>query len=175
MLPQRSRRMLYDSLVCPHLSYGDVVWDGCSKQQQAELQRVHNFASKVIIGADRRTPSRDVLQSLGMVPLAEKRQIHQAVFLHKLVNGRGPAELCDRLQDVRLKKEQITEAREGLRSSRTLFIQPQQHRTTTYENSTLWRATKAWNATGDHLKFLDDTPKFKVEVQREVWRTYHGC
>ena len=175
VLPQRSRRMLYDALVCPHLSYGDVVWDGCGKKQQADLQRVHNFASKIILGAERRTPSREVLKAVGMVPLVEKRKIHQAVFLHKLVNGRGSAELCERLQEVHDKKGSMTEAKEGLRSTKTLLIPPKQHRTTKYENSTLWRATKAWNSTGNHLKLIDDTSKFKVEVQREVWRTYHGC
>ena len=56
VLPQTSRRLLYDALVCPHLSYADVVWDGCLKRQETELQRIHNFAARVISGSDRHTP-----------------------------------------------------------------------------------------------------------------------
>ena len=51
-LPQRSRRILYDSLVAPHFSYADVVWDGCLKAQQQQLQRTHNFAARMITGAN---------------------------------------------------------------------------------------------------------------------------
>ena len=129
LLPQRSRRLLYDALVCPHLSYADVVWDGCLKQQQQELQRTHNFAARVIAGVDRRSPSANVLKQLGMVPLAEKRTIHQAVLMHKLVNGRGPKDLCDQMKDVRAdNKEQ-----RNLRSTANLYIKPRQHRTSKFK------------------------------------------
>ena len=169
VLPQRSRRLLYDALVCPHLGYADVVWDGCGKEQKVELQRIHNFAAKVVAGADRYTPSNEVLRNLGMVPLTAKREIHQAVFMHKLVNGRGPAELCNRVQ------ENMNNQLEGLRSKTSLLITPQQHRTAKYEKSTLWRATKAWNRTSKEIRLIDDTSNFKTKVQREVWRTHHWC
>ena len=48
------RRLLYDALVAPHLSYADIVWDGCRQEQQKELQRVHNFAVRVIAGLKKR-------------------------------------------------------------------------------------------------------------------------
>ena len=126
-------------------------------------------------GVERRTPTDEVLKKLGMVPLSEKRRIHQSVFLHKLVNGRGPTELCARLEETRRNKENIDHEIEGLRSKRTLQIRPQQHRTAKFEKSTMWRAAKAWNLTKTEHRFLDDTSKFKVEVQRGVWRAYHGC
>ena len=47
-LSSRIKRLLYDALVAPHLSYADVVWDGCRQEQQKELQRLHNFAVKSI-------------------------------------------------------------------------------------------------------------------------------
>ena len=98
ILPQQSRRMLYDALVCPHLGYADVVWDGCRKQEAEQLQRIHNFAIKVVAGVDRSTPTKEVLEHLGMVPLSEKRRIHQVVFLHKIINDHGPAQLCETLR-----------------------------------------------------------------------------
>ena len=165
--------MLYDALVCPHLSYTDVVWDGCKKQDQEQLQRVHNFAAKVIAGADRRASSTKTLKSLGMIPLAEKRKIHQAVFIHKLIKGQGPAELCERLEETR--QNGLFGDSKGLRSRNSMFIRPQQHKTAKYEKSTMWRASKAWNEISPKHRSTDDTSKFKKDIQKEMTRAYHGC
>ena len=172
LLPRKAKRLLYDALVCPHLSYADVVWDGCLQQQQMELQRVHNFAARVILGAESRSPSEPILEELGMVPLAEKRRIHQAVFMHKLINERGPAELCNIMKPIQNNKGDRQSHPEGLRSSRTLFIKPVQHRTAKFERSTMQRAAKAWNSVTPELRLIDDTTQFKNEVQREITRTY---
>ena len=86
--------------MAPHF-YADVVWDGCLRGQQQELQRVHNFAARVIVGANRNASATEALKALGMVPLTEKHRIHQAVLAHKLINGRGPKELCRIFNDVK--------------------------------------------------------------------------
>ena len=174
VLTHGSKRLLYDALVCPHLGYADVVWDGCLKQQQTELQRVHNFAARIIEEVDRTTPSESVLRQLGMVPLTEKRKIHQAVFMHKLVNGKGPAKLCDKFTHVRLTKESTDQNPGGLRSKRGLSISPKQHRTAKFENSTLHKAAKAWNQTRPELRRLDDASKFKALVQRDITLACNG-
>ena len=138
----------------------DIVWDGCLKQQETELQRIHNFAARIISGADRHTPSKTLLQDLGMVPLSDKRKIHQAVFIHKTINGRGPEELCSRLQNDRPK------GGFRLRSREALSITPRQHHTAKYERSTLYRSIKVWNTTNANIRKLENSSKFKTEVQR---------
>ena len=62
---------------------------------------------------------------------------------------------------------------EVLRSRKSLNINPKQHRTTKYEKSTLWRASKVWNNTRHELRLMDDTSKFKAELQRDITRAYH--
>ena len=161
--------LLYDALVCPHLSYADVVWDGCLKQQETELQRIHNFAARIISGADRYPSSKTLLQGLGMVPLSDKRKIHQAVLIHKTINGRGPAELYNRLQS------ELPKGDFRLRSKEALSITPKQHHTAKYERSTLYRSIKVWNATSPNIRQLEDSSKFKTEVQRGFSRVFQGC
>ena len=100
------------------------------------------------------------------------QQVHQAVFLHKLVNGRGPAELCNQMEEIRYNKEH--RSTEGLRSKKSLHINPKQHRTTKYEKSTIWRASKVWNSTSQALRLINDTSKFKVQVQRDITRAYNN-
>ena len=118
------------------------------------------------------TKKTKTLKTLGMVPLSEKRKIHQAVFIHKLVNGHGPTELCDRVKETRQNKQ--LGATDGLRSRKSLYIRPEQHKTAKYEKSTLWRASKAWNETKPEHRFIDNTSRFKAGIQREITRAYHG-
>ena len=49
-LPLRSRRTLYDALVTPHFSYGDVVWDGTTTGLSRDLQKAGNFAARSLLG-----------------------------------------------------------------------------------------------------------------------------
>ena len=132
LLPEKSRRILYDSLAAPHFSYADVVWDGCLKSDQLKLQRVHNFAARTITGAKKFSSASSALKTLGMVPLAQKRQVHQAVLAHKLVNGKGPAELCNTFKQVKAPKEESPNIASRLRSSTSMTLPAKQHRTSKY-------------------------------------------
>ena len=172
VLPQEAKRILYDSLVAPHLSYADVVWDGCLREQQNELQRVHNFAARMVTGAAKYTSATMALQRLGMVPLVEKRRIHQAVMARKLINGTGPRELCGIFAGVtHLSQDNL---KDRLRSGTKMLIQPKQHRTARFERSTIHRMSKAWNLLPTNIKNIDDPRKFKINVQRELTRAYWG-
>ena len=171
ILPQKSKRLLYDSLLCPHLNYADIVWDGCLKRDQVSLQRVHNFAARIVAGSERRAPSSTVLRGLGMMPLTEKRKVHQAVFIHKVLNGRGPQELCNSLQTARQNYTDVARTY-NLRSKDSLSIPPKQHRTAKFEKSTVHRSIKVWNSTAPATRQIVETSKFKIEVQREIYRAH---
>ena len=177
ILPQKSRRILYDSLVAPHFSYADVVWDGCLQAQQQELQRAHNFAARTITGARKYDSATEALKKLGMVPLSKKRQIHQAVMAHKLINGAGPKELCAVFKNVKtgLKLNQNNgNIASRLRSATTMMIQPKQHRTAKFERSPIHRMTKVWNSVSLESKQIENNGQFKKQVQREFTRAHWG-
>ena len=171
-LPTTSKRLLYDALVAPHLSYADIVWDGCRREEETSLQRLHNFAVKIISGNRGHESTSKAMQELGMVPLTEKRQIHHAVFAHKLINGKGPLELRDRLSCVRACQQDQSKLANRLRSRAKMDIQPQQHRTARYEKSTLHRTAKAWNRTDPNSRKTLNSSIFKTSTQREFTRAY---
>ena len=161
-LLSKTKRLLYDALVAPHLSYADVVWDGCRQEQQKELQRLHNFAVRIISGTRKHDSASKAMRELGMIPLSEKRQVHQAVMAHKLINGKGPLELCNRFKGIRKSDLDLDKLENRLRSKRKMNIQPVQHRTARFERSTIYRATKAWNRTDPITRTLEDGSKFKI-------------
>ena len=171
ILPTRIRRLQYDALMAPHLSYAVIVWDGCLREQEMELQRLHNFAVKTIAGPNCGSSAR-AMQDLGMIPLSEKRKIHHAVMAHKLINGKGPQELCSRFKNIKESEQDKSKLANRLRSKSKMEIQPKQHRTSRFERSTLYRTAKAWNRTDPGTRKSENTSSFKVMTQREFTRAY---
>ena len=43
-LPMKTKIQLYSSYVASQLSYADIIWGGCSKENQKKLQKVQNFS-----------------------------------------------------------------------------------------------------------------------------------
>ena len=174
-LPRESRRMLYDSLVAPHFSYADIVWDGCLQAQKQQLQRTHNFAARTITGAKKFSSATESLKTLGMVPLAQKREIHQAVFAHKLIHGHGPGQLCEVFAHVKNGTKRPDGTIAGrLRSTNKMTIGPNQHRTSKYEKSTVYRTIKTWNRISLETKMIENPSSFKKTVQRELTHAHWG-
>ena len=159
-LPLRSRRTLYDALVTPHFSYGDVVWDGTTTGLSRDLQKAGNFAARSLLGMKKRESATSALQKLNMMPLAEKRKVHLGVMTHKLVNSRGPTELTQAYQE-------LTEVRHGhnTRSASRRDMRTLTHNTSRFNLSTKQRASKLWNTIPESIRTLESTSSFKRRFQ----------
>ncbi len=62
-LPRRSRIMLYNALVLPHLDYCSCVWSACGANSQLRLERVQNYAMRLIMSAKPRAPSAELIRT----------------------------------------------------------------------------------------------------------------
>ena len=77
---------LYNVFVLPYLTYCCVVWHFCSKTASDNLQRVQNYAMRVILRQPPRTSSRYCLRLLNWMNLFKQRcvfvvyQIHRCLF-----------------------------------------------------------------------------------------------
>ena len=56
---------VYQSIVEPYLDYCRVAWDDISDQLTDKLQLLQNRAARVIVGADYRMPTSELLCKLG--------------------------------------------------------------------------------------------------------------
>ena len=56
-LPVKIRKMLYNSLVLPHLDYCSTVWHSCNQTLSQSLERTQNYAMRVILSQPPRTRS----------------------------------------------------------------------------------------------------------------------
>ena len=80
LIPIKSRILLYNSLVATHFNYADTVWAGCNVEDKNKLQRTQNIAIKSILGMKKHDSATIALKKAKLLPLNEKRKIHQAVY-----------------------------------------------------------------------------------------------
>ena len=90
IIPMKQRRVLYTSLVTPHFSYADIIWNNCGAANCNKLQQAQNFAAKSMLGLNKYSSSTQALQKLELIPLADKRKINLVVHVKKSFEGRAP-------------------------------------------------------------------------------------
>ena len=83
MLTEKTKIILYNTLVTPHFTYGDIIWGGCSQENARKLQVAQNFAMRTIKNKRKRESAKEILHEMKYLNLAEKRQVHEAVFITK--------------------------------------------------------------------------------------------
>ena len=89
-LPLVTRKLLYRSLVLPHLEYCPSVWDPSSKQLYDLIERVQNRAMRTILSRPNGTRSQPLRSELGWKTLFERRQLRKGVATYKIVNKLSP-------------------------------------------------------------------------------------
>ena len=156
ILPTKTKLKLYDSLVASHLNYADVIWSGCNQANKQKLQGVQNFALKSVLQMKKSDSATQALQTLKYLNLEEKRNIHEAVFTHKVIAGKMPTNLTEDYEKLK--------SRLNNRSAGKGTLNIPTHKTTRYESSILYRSVKAWNKTDESIRDTD-THIFKRHLQ----------
>jgi len=81
-LPSSTRCLLYNALVLPHLDYCSVVWHSCGKTIGDRLERVLNYAMRIILKKPPRTSSETLRNKLGWTTLHRRRPIALVCQVH---------------------------------------------------------------------------------------------
>ena len=71
---ERILKTVYQGSVRPHLEYGSTAWSTCAKTTQLALDKVQNQALRIITGAMRSTPIKEMEKLTGIQPLSQRRE-----------------------------------------------------------------------------------------------------
>ena len=156
----KHRILLYNSLVASHYNYADTVWSGCGATNEKKLQTTQNFAARSILGWRKHTSATEALETLKLLPLKQKRIVHEAVYVHKALNDKLPLEITKKY------KNQLSKQNLRSTSRQTLNIPP--HKTHKYQQSPLFRTVKAWNNTTVDFRSGLVTNTFKKHYQAQL-------
>ena len=87
---------LYNAFVLHYLTYCCVVWHFCSKTLSDNLQRVHNYAMRVILKLPPRTSSQYCFCVLNWINLFQQRCVFVVYQVHRCVLKVAPAYLLSK-------------------------------------------------------------------------------
>ena len=156
----KQKRVLYDSLITPHFTYGDILWNRCGTINSNKLQQTQNYAAKSMLGVSKYSSSKEALKKLELLPLAQKRDIHTAVFVKKAIDEKLPNEI--RLKYIN--QHRPAHLRQG-------NFQIPRHRTKLYETGTYYTSIKIWNTLPHNIK-ESNMASFKHMLQKHKLQQY---
>ena len=156
----KTKIQLYNSYVASQLSYADVIWGGCSKENKEKLQKVQNFSLWSMTGKS----SSEARQNLHFLTLEEKRNVHYGVYVYKSLNGLGPE------NQTRILNQYISTS---IRIREQGILKPPIHKTQQYQMSTLYKGIQFWNTIPPDIKANKTLVTFKNQLQKDYCMTTH--
>ena len=77
-------------LVLVHLDYSNAILSGISKTDIRRMQRIHNFAAKVVLGKKKKDSSTECLYELQWLPISARIEYKVLVLVYKCLNSMAP-------------------------------------------------------------------------------------
>ena len=90
LLPIKYRKMYANSLTLPNFDYLDIIWSKTAKTKLNELDVLYKKSAKIALDYDMMESSKKVYIDMGWLPLHLRRQLHLAIYMYKIVNGKSP-------------------------------------------------------------------------------------
>ena len=94
-LPRSSLKLLANSLILPLFEYCCNSWSNCSQNIKDILIKQHKKMARVIVGADVRTPTHDVLNRLHWVHIEDRWKFHKCKMVYHALSEQSPLYLSD--------------------------------------------------------------------------------
>ena len=89
-LPYHVRKLLFQSLVLPHLDCCAVAWHSCGVVTSDRNERIQNYAMRVILRQPPRTSSEQLRQALGWTTLKRRHQNAMLCQVHRCLQKCAP-------------------------------------------------------------------------------------
>jgi hypothetical protein len=159
--PKEAKRILYLSLVRPHLEFASPAWAPLTDLNMGIIESIQRRATIFICGTKYLTYSQR-LQDCAILPLSYRRELLDLNLAYKILCGDHGPDLCDKLQfntrgDI-LGRENTIRTLKQIRG-----------RTETYLHSYFSRISRTWNSLPVRLRQTElksGSLAFKFGIQR---------
>lgn len=149
---------IINSLVFSKLYYCSPVWSNTSKKNGSKLQKVQNFAARIITGTLKFEHITPVLNELGWLSVNSYLKYTLGVLDFKGVKGLAPNYLCKKF------KTRVSVHGRNTRYKDTLDIPKFQ--SASGQRTLSYRAVELWNSLPRSLTDITDIIIFKSELKR---------
>ena len=153
----RTLERVINALVFSKLYYCSPVWSNTSKKNISKLQKVQNFACRIITGKRKFDHITPVLRELRWLPVTSFLKYTLGVLAFKCVKGLAPSYLCHRLKTRACVHDCDTRYKNNLNIS--AYKSASRQRTFSY------RAMSFWNSLPCEIRECDSLPTFKRHLK----------
>ena len=145
---------LIKTLVFSKLFYYSSVWSNTSKKNIDRLQKVQNFAARLVTDTRKFDHITPVLTQLNWYSVTNTLDFKDAIMTYKCLNGLAPKYLLERFKKLSQLYNSNTRSKD--------MLQIPFYRSAAGQSSFLYRAEKIWNDLPEVLKSADSVNSFKV-------------
>ena len=168
LLPPSSLKILYSSLILPHLQYGLAAWGGCSGKNRRRITAVQKRAIRVVSKAYYVSHTEPRMKKLGLLKLEELYEQQCSTITHDIMNNRAPQAIRNL---IKIDKEAPPH---NLRNHQSdpHHIRPPRTRTKTGANSFSSKGPQIWNLLPNDLKSVNSKSIFKNRLKQHYLKQY---
>ena len=152
---------MYFSYVRPIVEYADVVWDNCPNYIKEKLEHINYEAARIITGATKLTSIRILLQECGWETLEQRRNKHNILLFHKMVNKTFPEYLSNLVPSSFGQTHQYSTRNH----SNLVHVHS---RTAYYNNSFLPSTVRLWNELPANIKSNVSVNSMKIFLNNTI-------
>ena len=138
LLDKETLLLLINAFVFSKLFYCSTVWSNTSKSNVRKLQRVQNFAARIILGFRKFDHISQGIKSLKWLPVKDRLYLNDAIMMYKCINKLAPDYLADKFVQRSHIHNRNTRSRNQLDIPRC--------RISTGQRSFVYRGTQLWNS-----------------------------
>lgn len=99
-LSMNSRIIVYKTIIAPHFEYCPTILFYVNENEKCLLQRQQNRAMRAILGVNRYTPIKGMLECLSFMSVNQRLILNNVIFVYKLIHNMLPQYMTDRVRFV---------------------------------------------------------------------------
>ena len=157
LLDKQTMTTLINALVFNKLYYCSSVWANTSRKNLDKLQKIQNFAARILTGTNKYQHISPVLQDLNWLPVCLNVKLREGVMAFWCVKGFAPLYLSEKF----VKRSDVHSNRTRNRDK----LQIPKCKSTSGQRTFYYRAVTAWNSMPEDLRNCVSIGDFKKKLQ----------
>ena len=155
-------KLIYDRTVQPVIDYGCSVWYNTTSKNLEKLQKVQNYAARIISGNFDYIIVRSIslIRSLKWMTISERCEYFTAMLMFKTINGLVPNYLSDSIVLASEAHDRDTRL--------SLDVHIPSHNSSALKRSFIYNGSVLWNALPEEIKASDSLFTFKKRYKEQI-------
>ena len=168
MLPPTSLKILYSSLILPHLQYGLAAWGGCSYQSKKRVVAIQKRAIRTVSKAYVTSHTEPRMKKLGLLKLDDLYTHQCTVLMYDIQNNLAPLSLGNLLP------RENEQSHHNLRShvSDPNHVRTPIAKSKVSANSFYCKGPQLWNSLPQEIQNIRSKYSFKSQLKQRLLNSY---